>query len=44
MYFFVEYESFGVSHYICSQPLDPIGIHLLCYAHGGEMIISHDVM
>jgi hypothetical protein len=32
----------GVSHCIYSQPLDPMGIHLLCYAHGEERLISHD--
>jgi len=33
-----------MSHYICSEPLDPMGIHLFRYAHGGEKITSHDVM
>jgi hypothetical protein len=23
----------GVSHWICNQPLDPMGIHLLCCVH-----------
>jgi len=35
---------FGVSHCICSQPLDPMGIHFFRYAHGGERTISHNVM
>jgi hypothetical protein len=34
----------GVSHYICNQPLDPMGIHLLCCMHGGERMASHDVV
>jgi hypothetical protein len=34
----------GVSHCICSQPLDPMGIHLFCCAHGGEKMTSHNVM
>jgi len=33
----------SVSHYICREPLDPMGIHLFRYAHGGEKITSHDV-
>jgi len=32
----------GVSHCICNQPLDPMGIHLLCCAHGEERITLHD--
>jgi hypothetical protein len=34
----------GVSHCICNQPLDPMGIHLLCCTHGGERMVSHDVV
>jgi hypothetical protein len=34
----------GVSHYICSQLLDPMGIHLLHYVHGGERMASHVVV
>jgi hypothetical protein len=34
----------GFSHCICGQLLDPIGIHLLHCAHGGERTTSHDVM
>ncbi len=34
----------GVSHYICSQPLDPMGIHLFRCAHGEEKMASHDVV
>jgi hypothetical protein len=34
----------GVSHYICSQPLDPMGIHLLHCVHGGERMALHDVV
>jgi hypothetical protein len=33
-----------VSHCICSQPLDPMGIHLLHYTHDGQRIASHDVV
>jgi hypothetical protein len=33
-----------VSHYICNQPLDLMGFHLLCYIHGGERTTSHDVV
>jgi len=33
-----------LSHYICGQPLDPMGIRLLCCAHGGEKIVSHDLV
>ncbi len=35
---------FRVSHCICSQPLDPIRIHLLCCMHGGKRMASHDVV
>ncbi len=35
---------FGVSHYICSQPLDFMGIHLSCCINGGEITILHDVV
>ncbi len=34
----------GVSHCICSQPLDPMGIHLFHCIHGGEKMVSHDVV
>jgi hypothetical protein len=33
-----------VLHYICSQPLDPIGIHLFRCAHGGERTTLHNVV
>ncbi len=33
-----------VLHYICSQPLDPMGIHLFRCMHGGEKITLHDVV
>jgi hypothetical protein len=33
---------FGVSHYICNQPLDPVGIHLFHHAHGEERTTLHD--
>ncbi len=36
--------SVGLSHCIYSQPLNPIGIYLLCCAHGGERNASHDVI
>jgi hypothetical protein len=34
----------NLTHYICDQPLDPMGIHLLCCTHGGERTTSHDVV
>jgi hypothetical protein len=34
----------GLSHCICGQPLDPMRIHLLSCAHGGERTVSHDVI
>jgi hypothetical protein len=34
----------GVSHYICSQLSNPMGIHLLCCVHGGERMALHDVV
>jgi len=34
----------GMTHYIYGQPLNPMGIYLLCCAHGGERITSHDVI
>jgi hypothetical protein len=34
----------GLSHCICGQPLDPMRIHLLSCAHGGERMAPHDVM
>jgi hypothetical protein len=34
----------GLTHCIYGQPLNPMGIHLLHYAHGGERITSHDVV
>jgi hypothetical protein len=33
----------GVSHYIYSQHLDPMGIHLFYCMHGGENMALHDV-
>jgi hypothetical protein len=35
---------FGLSHYIYSQHLDPMGIHLFCCDNGGEKITSHNVV
>ncbi len=35
---------FGLSHYIYGQPLDLMGIHLFCFAHGGEKMTSHNVI
>jgi hypothetical protein len=32
----------GVSHCICNQPLDPMGIHLVHCAHGEEKTTLHD--
>jgi hypothetical protein len=34
----------GVSHYICSQPLDLMGIHLFHCTHGGERMALRDVV
>jgi hypothetical protein len=34
----------GLTHCICGQLLDPMGIHLLRYAHGGKKITFHDVV
>ncbi len=34
----------GLSHSIYGQPLDPMGIHLFCCAHGGNRTTSHDVV
>jgi len=34
----------NLTHYIYDQLLDPMGIHLLHYVHGGERVISHDVI
>jgi hypothetical protein len=34
----------GLSHCICGQLLNLMGIHLLCCTHGGEMMASYDVM
>jgi len=34
----------GLSHCICGQPLDPMRFHLSSFAHGGEKMVSHDVM
>jgi hypothetical protein len=31
----LSHNVFGVSHYIHNKPLDPMGIHFLCYACGG---------
>jgi hypothetical protein len=31
-------------HYICGQPLNLVGTHLLCCSHGGEWIASHNVV
>ncbi len=36
--------AFGLSHYIYSQHLDPMRIHLLCCGNGGEKITSHNVV
>jgi hypothetical protein len=33
-----------VSHCICSQPFDLMGIHLFHCEHGGERMASHDVV
>ncbi len=33
-----------LSHYICGQPLDSMGIHLFRCAHGEEKTTSHDAV
>jgi hypothetical protein len=35
---------FNFTHCIYNELLDPMGIHLLHYAHGGERVVSHDVI
>ncbi len=34
----------GVSHCICNYPMDLMGIHFLCCAHGAKKITLHDVV
>jgi hypothetical protein len=34
----------GLSHCIYGQPLDLMGIHLFHCTHGGERMLSHDVV
>ncbi len=34
----------SLSHYICGQPLDPTGMHLLRCIHGLKMTASHHVV
>jgi hypothetical protein len=34
----------GLTHCIYAQPLNPIGIHLLCCAHGEKKTTSHDAI
>ncbi len=34
----------GLIHYICGQPLNLVGTHLLCCSHGREWIASHNVV
>jgi hypothetical protein len=34
----------GLSHCICGQLLNLMGIHFLCCTHGGQMMTSHDVV
>ncbi len=34
----------GLTHCICGQSLDPMGIHLFCYTYGGENILFHYVV
>jgi hypothetical protein len=36
--------AFGLLHCIYGQPLDLVGIYLLCYVHGGAKTIFHDVV
>ncbi len=34
----------GLTHCICGQSLDPTGIHLFHYTHGGKRTSSHDAI
>jgi hypothetical protein len=34
----------GVSHCICNQPLDAMGIHPFHCTHGAKKMVSHDVV
>jgi len=29
---------------VCTHPIDPMGIHLLCCAHGNECMGTHDAI
>jgi hypothetical protein len=29
---------------VCTHPIDPMGIHLLCCVHGNKCIRTHDVI
>jgi hypothetical protein len=29
---------------VCTHPIDPMGIHFLCCAHGNECMGTHDVI
>jgi hypothetical protein len=29
---------------VCTHPINPIGIHFLCFAHGNECIGTHDII
>jgi len=39
-------SSFNCRHpqCVCTHPIDPMGIHLLCCAHGKECTGTHDVI
>jgi hypothetical protein len=34
----------GIPQCVCTHPIDPMGIHLLCCAHGNECTGTHDVI
>jgi hypothetical protein len=34
----------GILQCLCTHPIDPMGIHLLCYIHGNKCIGTHDVI
>ncbi len=33
-----------IFHCVCTHPIDPMGIHFLCCAHGNECTWTHDVI
>ncbi len=41
---FLYFVVLRMSHYICDQLLNLMGIHLFHYAHGGERTTSYNVV